>query len=131
MPLSDDKKPKKPIVLACAGCSFAGHLAYDLASELDRRGIAEMSCLAGVAAEKPSFLRKIEGREVWLIDGCPIECGLGVFARIGKYIDRHVRLHDFGIKKERPPEEGVNMDVLIQTALAAIAEKKEAVPTGS
>lgn len=64
-------KTDKPIVLACAGCSFAGRLAYELAQELDRRGAAEMSCLAGVAADLPCFRKKLEDREVWIIDGLP------------------------------------------------------------
>jgi len=38
--------PLKPVVFACSGCSPAGQLANQLALELDRRDIAEMSCLA-------------------------------------------------------------------------------------
>lgn len=45
------KRPlKKPVVFACSGCSFAGRLAYELAQEMDRLEVAEMSCLAGVAS---------------------------------------------------------------------------------
>ena len=117
---------KKPVVFACAGCSFAGQLAYQLALELDRRGIAEMSCLAGLGAEKPSFLRKIRGREVWIVDGCPIECSLGILDRIGKHADRHIRLHDYGIKKKQPPEEGVDLDRLI-----ALVQEPPSMGTGA
>lgn len=48
-----------PIVYACSGCSEAGQLANQVALESDHRGLAEMSCLAGVldqvAQQQPTF----------------------------------------------------------------------------
>ena len=116
--MSESQFEPKPLVYACAGCSFAGRLAYDLALELDRRGIAQMSCLAGVAAEKKSFLAQLTGRPVWIIDGCAIECAKGVFDRLGKRVDRYIRLHEFGIKKKHPPQRGVDMDELVNSVLS-------------
>jgi len=104
---------RKPIVFACAGCSFAAKLSWELARELDRRGIAEMSCLAGVGARKKPFLKQLHDREVWVIDGCPIECGLGIFDLIDTAVDCHIRLADLGIKKNAEPEGGVDMAALI------------------
>jgi uncharacterized metal-binding protein len=111
----------RPVVFACAGCSLVGRLAYDLALELDRRGLAEMSCLAGLACEKKPFLKKVEGREVWIIDGCPIECALGVLDRLRRRADVHVRLDDFGVRKHHPPPEGVDVDGLIEKTLEQAA----------
>jgi uncharacterized metal-binding protein len=88
-----------PLVYACSGCSHAGRVAYDVAQELTRRAVAEMSCLAGVAAELPVFLRLIEGREVWVIDGCPLECAKGVFDKRAIPVDRHIRLREYGVAK--------------------------------
>lgn len=118
MPLA--MKRKKPIVFACAGCSIVAKLSWELAHELDSRGIAEMSCLAGVGAQKKVFLNKLRDREVWVIDGCPIECGHGIFDLVGRPIDRHIRLADLGYKKNAEPEGGVDMDQLIEAALASI-----------
>jgi uncharacterized metal-binding protein len=115
---------ENPVVFACAGCSFAGRLAYDLAQELDRRGIAEMSCLAGLACEKKPFLKKMQGREVWIVDGCPIECALGVLDRIGRSVV-HIRLHDLGFRKTAPPPEGVDMDRLVEQALEQVAAERQ------
>jgi uncharacterized metal-binding protein len=70
-----------------------------------------MSCLAGVAAELPAFLRLMEGREVWVVDGCPLECAKGVFDKLSKPVDCHIRLREFGVAKsagranEAPVEE--------------------------
>ncbi|TAK94969.1 MAG: zinc-binding protein, partial [Aquabacterium sp.] len=41
------------LVYACSGCSSAAQLANHLAVRLDREGIAEMSCIAGVGGRVP------------------------------------------------------------------------------
>lgn len=112
----------KPIVFACAGCSFAARLSWDLAKALDTRGIAEMSCLAGVGARKPAFLRKLQGRPVWVIDGCPIECGAGIMDLVGTNVDHHIRLADLGFKKQHEPADGVDMDALVDRVLQMTSE---------
>ncbi|MFW6038884.1 MAG: putative zinc-binding protein [bacterium] len=116
---------RKPLVFACAGCSFAGKLAYDLAREIDRRGDAEMSCLAGVGAKHPSFLRKLKGREAWIIDGCPIECAGGVFKQVERDAQRHIKLHELGFKKNFEPEGGVDISRLAEH----VAHAQTEVPT--
>lgn len=109
--------PNRPVVFACAGCSSAGRHAYDLALELDRRGEAEMSCLAGLAAKKTVFLRKIEGRRVWIVDGCPIECSRGVLDEMQQPAHTHIRLYDFGVKKNAAPDAVIDMDRLVELVL--------------
>jgi hypothetical protein len=49
--------PNRPLVFACSGCSNAGQLANQVALELNRRGVAEMSCLATSAAKGAVELR--------------------------------------------------------------------------
>lgn len=112
---------KLPIVFACSGCSHAGRVAYDLAQELDRRGIAKMSCLAGVGALKSHFLRQLRNCETWLIDGCPIQCALGVFERAQQSLDAHIRLHELGVRKGSRPLPVVNIEPLIDAALKQVA----------
>lgn len=111
---------KKPILFACSGCSNAGQLANDVAHELDRRGVAEMSCLAGIGAAKPLFLKKLQQRPVWSIDGCPIHCSLGVFDQVHEHIDVHIRLHDLGIKKNSTAPTGEGLESLIKDVLQDI-----------
>lgn len=102
---------EKPIVFACAGCSFAAKLSWDLAKELDRQQLAEMSCLAGVGARKKYFLNKLINRKIWVIDGCPIECGKGIFCQINTPINRHIKLFELGFQKNQEIE--VDMENLI------------------
>lgn len=85
-----------------AGCSRGGQAAYSIALELDKRETAEMSCLAGIAAGKPSFRRKIKDKKIITIDGCPTECSKGVFDKAGVQVDVHIKLKDYGIRKDGP-----------------------------
>ena len=118
---------KLPIVFACSGCSNAGQLANDLARELDARGIAEMSCLAGVGAAKKHFLKQLTDREVWVIDGCPIECSLGVFDRVSENIDVHIRLHDLGVRKKSERPSDAAFAELIEVILQQVRERKPSI----
>lgn len=90
------------IVFACAGCSRAGQAAYKVALELDDHGAAEMSCLAGIASEKSSFYRKLKNKKIITIDGCTTECSKGVFDKIGIPVDIHIKLKEYGIRKNGP-----------------------------
>lgn len=103
----------RPLVFACAGCSPAGKAAYDIAQELTARGAAEMSCLAGVAAELPYFQKQLVGREVWVIDGCPLNCGLQVFCKQRREPDEHIRLHEHGVKKQVGLPAGMTLEEFV------------------
>jgi uncharacterized metal-binding protein len=118
-----------PILFACAGCSNAGRLSYDIARALDAGGDAEMSCLAGVAARKQHFhnLKKLTGRRVWVIDGCPIECARGVLEQADERVDVHIRLHQLGVRKYDPPDES-RFAALVAAARAAVGELTAAAP---
>ena len=115
-----------PILFACSGCSNAGQLANDLAKELDRRGVAEMSCLAGVGAGKEIFLKRLRDREVWVIDGCPINCSLGVFDQVRENVDVHIRLSDFQVKKNADRPSGAEFDQFVETVLEWIKQQSQA-----
>ena len=128
--MAETHSRRKPVVLACAGCSHAGRLAYDVALELDRLEVAEMSCLAGVAAEKAVFLAKLRNRAVWIVDGCPVECCQGVLDRLRQRADLHIRLHELGIHKKYPAMRSVDLDELV-TSVLALAASSDAPPPAS
>ncbi len=109
-----------PLVFACAGCSNAGKVAYELGRTLTDRGIAEMSCLAGIGAANPLFLKKLLNRDVWVIDGCPIECCQGVFAQARENIDLHIRLHDLGIRKNEPMPDAHQFELIVAETLKQV-----------
>ena len=89
-----------PLVYSCSGCSSAAQLANHVAMQLDRRGVAEMSCIAGVGGDVP-YLLKIarSGRPIIALDGCSLDCVKSCLARHGIEADRHYQLNQYGVKK--------------------------------
>lgn len=97
-----DRTTEKPIVYSCSGCSSAGQLANDLALELDREEVAEMSCIAGVGGGVPALVRLARsGRPVIAIDGCAMRCVAASLACRGVEPALHVTLSELGVAKKR------------------------------
>ena len=91
---------KLPIVYSCSGCSSAAQLANHVALQLDRRGLAEMSCIAGVGGDVPHLLKVAKsGRPIVALDGCPLACVKSCLARHGLQPDRYHQLHTHGVRK--------------------------------
>ena len=60
--------PNRPLVYSCSGCSNVAQLANALAVRLDREGLAEMSCIAGVGGRVPALVSKARsGRPILAI----------------------------------------------------------------
>ncbi len=94
--------PTLPIVYSCSGCSSAAQLANFVALQLDRRGLAEMSCIAGVGGDVPHLLKvATSGRPIVALDGCPLACVKSCLARHGLAPDRHHQLHTHGVRKRQ------------------------------
>lgn len=98
------------IVYSCSGSSNVAQLANSIAVRLDRLGLAEMSCIAGVGGGVPPLVRKaLSGEPIVAIDGCPLACCERVLEAKDVRPALVVRLHDLGLKKRRhvdfPPEE--------------------------
>ena len=89
-----------PLVYACSGCSNVAQLANTLAVRLDRAGLAEMSCIAGVGGHVAALVNKARsGRAILAIDGCPLHCVKACLAQHGIEADRHISLNDYGLRK--------------------------------
>lgn len=98
--MSDKPDATLPLVYACSGCSSAAQLANYVAVQLDRRGHAEMSCIAGVGGEVPSLLKVMRsGRPIVGLDGCPLVCVKASLDRHGVALNRHYQLQQFGVRK--------------------------------
>lgn len=91
---------KLPLVYSCSGCSSAAQLANQVALSLDRRGLAEMSCIAGVGGDVPLLLKIARsGRSILALDGCPLVCVKSTLARHGIAPAKHHVLSEYGVKK--------------------------------
>ena len=93
---------EKPLLYSCSGCSSAAQLANHLALRLDRRGVGEMSCIAGVGGDVPSLVKvATSGRPVVALDGCPLHCVKGCLARHGVEPTVHLTLSEYGVKRRK------------------------------
>ena len=75
-------------------------MANAIAVALDRRGVAEMSCIAGVGGDVASLVRTAtSGRPIVAIDGCPLVCVQSCLARHDVTPDLHLVLRDLGVRR--------------------------------
>lgn len=75
-------------------------LANTLAVRLDRAGLAEMSCIAGVGGRVASLVSKANsGRPILAIDGCRLQCVRGCLDQHGVRASEHLVLSEQGLKK--------------------------------
>lgn len=98
-----ERKQRKalPLVYSCSGCSSAAQMANDIALSLDRRGIAEMSCIAGVGGDVKPLVRVAKsGRPIIAIDGCPLQCVKSCLARHDIEPEQHFILSKQNVRKE-------------------------------
>jgi uncharacterized metal-binding protein len=92
--------PTLPVVYSCSGCSSAAQMANHLALTLDRQGLAEMSCIAGVGGDVPKLVKLAKsGRPIVALDGCVLACVKGCLARHGIAPAVHHVLSDYGVRK--------------------------------
>lgn len=75
-------------------------MANYVAVQLDRRGAAEMSCIAGVGGDVRALVKLAQsGRPIIAIDGCPLACVKHSLARHEIAADEYVQLAERGVKK--------------------------------
>ncbi|MGV1049425.1 MAG: putative zinc-binding protein [Solirubrobacterales bacterium] len=102
------------LVYSCSGSSNVAQLANYIAVRLDRLGIAEMSCIAGVGGDVRALVKKVTaGRPVLAIDGCPLTCCEHVLGAKGVEPLRLIRLHDLGLRKRQHADFGAEERELV------------------
>ncbi len=93
---------KQPLVYSCSGCSSAAQLSNWLAVMLDRQGIAEMSCIAGVGGNVKKLVRTaLSKRQIIVIDGCPLACAKACLQNHAVTPNLHFELTALGVPKKQ------------------------------
>ena len=93
---------KLPLVYSCSGCSSAAQMAIHLALQLDRAGVAEMFCIAGVGGGVTGLVRTARsGRRILALDGCVLKCVAACLANAGVVADTRPVLSGHGVKKRQ------------------------------
>ena len=99
---TDPASAALPLVYSCSGCSSAAQLANQVAVRLDRSGVAEMSCIAGVGGDVASLVKTARsGRPIVALDGCALVCVQSSLARHGITPMRHYQLQQYGVRKRQ------------------------------
>lgn len=120
-----------PLVYSCSGCSSAAQTANEVALELDRMGVAEMSCVAGIGGDVVPILKLARsGRPLAVVDGCPLLCARSCLARHGIEPTLHWQLAEHGVKKrfhaDVDADQARAITVAIADELRALATSLEA-----
>ncbi|MBL1143034.1 MAG: zinc-binding protein [Proteobacteria bacterium] len=90
-----------PLIYSCSGCSNIAQLANQVAIELDREHVAEMSCIAGVGGGVESLVKKAKsGRKIISLDGCHLHCVKNCLSQHDIESTHHYTLTNYGIKKK-------------------------------
>lgn len=90
----------RPLVYSCSGCSSAAQMANQMAVQLDRERLAEMSCIAGVGGSIMGLVDTARsGRPILVLDGCVLACAKACLNREGVEPTTHVLLNELGVKK--------------------------------
>lgn len=117
-----------PLVYACSGCSAAAQMANGLALRLDRAGLAEMSCIAGVGGDVPALLRTARSaRPIVVLDGCRLHCARNCLRRHAIPVSVHIDLSDAGVRKNmhQDPAAEETLRVWADVVLPRLAELQE------
>lgn len=123
-----------PLVYSCSGCSGAAQLANTLALRLDREGLAEMSCVAGIGGGVPALLRRARlPRPRLTLDGCALACARACLTRENIDVSLAIDFSHHGVRK-RPggtfdtnDAERLWHEVLVPALAALGAREPEAV----
>jgi uncharacterized metal-binding protein len=67
--------------------------------ELDRKGIGNGYCLAGIGTELSGFIESERAVNTILLDGCPIGCGKRAFEKNGLTPTKYAVITELGIEK--------------------------------
>lgn len=98
--LNKRKYRELPLIYSCSGCSSAAQTANYIALKLDRDGLAEMSCIAGVGGNVKHLVNVAQsGRPILVLDGCKLACALHCLAERGITPDYHMQLNESGVEK--------------------------------
>ena len=89
----------KTSVLACSGGSNVGQIANNVMIELDKKGVGNAYCLAGIGAALSGFVESAKAAKTVVIDGCPVGCGKKAFEKYGIEASQYLIVTELGIEK--------------------------------
>ncbi len=89
----------KPIFVACSGTSNVGQAANNAMIGLSKEGIGGATCLAGIGAGLPGFIKGAKAAKTIVIDGCPTGCAGKIFEKYNITATQYFIVTEMGIEK--------------------------------
>jgi uncharacterized metal-binding protein len=89
----------KAVIVACSGGSNVGQAANNAMIELDKGGIGNAYCLAGIGAALSGFIESAKAAKTVVIDGCPVGCAKKVFEEYSIIPTQYFVVTEMGIEK--------------------------------
>lgn len=105
-------------IFPCAGAANVGQFSNRIAIELEKQGIGNLMCTAGIGARAPGLMKSAEASDrIITIDGCPVNCASKTLELAGFKVDKHIVISELGIKKskERDLKDSEILEVLEKT----------------
>jgi len=85
--------------MACSGGSNVGQIANNVMIELEKKGVGNAGCLAGIGADLSGFVESAKTAKTIVVDGCPVGCGKKAFEKYGIEASRYFVVTELGIEK--------------------------------
>ena len=110
------------VVYVCGGSADVGELTDRAARQMDREGIANMSCLAGIGARDADIMFNAEyATRVLLMDGCPKACSQRTFENANLHSFVHFDMSAVGLLKGQSPVTEENIQRVVKKAAELLA----------
>ena len=89
-------------IFPCVGAANVGQLSNRIAIELEKQGMGNLMCTAGIGARAPGLMKSAEASDrIITINGCPVNCATKTMELAGFKVDREIMISDLGIKKTK------------------------------
>jgi tRNA-Thr(GGU) m(6)t(6)A37 methyltransferase TsaA len=120
------KKKSVNLVFVCSGAADVGELTDRAARQLDRQGLAAMSCLASIGARDEDILFNAGLADcVLLMDGCPKACARRTFEHAGLRRFLHFDLSEAGLFKGQSPVTAENTQCAVDKAAGILGLSRD------
>ena len=88
------------LIFACSGAADVGEVSDLAARKLNKEGVGNMFCLAGVGGRVAGIMEKTKGASrILAIDGCQLDCARLTLEQAEIKGFSHLRVTDLGMEK--------------------------------
>ena len=88
------------LIFACSGAADVGEVSDLAARKLNKEGVGNMFCLAGVSGRVGGIMDKTKAASrILAIDGCQLDCARLTLEEANIKNFSHLRVTDFGMEK--------------------------------